>query len=133
MEKRRFIPAAVLIVFVLCCSIASAGEKAVYDRDYNLRYHIDDSGRIYDRDYNRKGRVEGNKVYDENYKLKYRIEGDKVYDRDWNLKYRRDGDRIYDRNYNLKGIQVGMTYLRTSLHPPNTAGTATGYMTGTIT
>jgi len=100
MEKRRFIPAAVLIVFVLCYSIASAGEKAVYDRDYNLRYHIDDSGQIYDRDYNRKGRVEGNKVYDENYKLKYRIEG---------------------------------TRSTTGTGTLNTAGTATGYMTGTIT
>ena len=80
-----------------------AGEELIYDRDYNLKYRIDGSGRVYDTDGNRKGRVEKDKVYDENYNLKYRIEGDKVYDKNWNLKYRRDGDRIYDRNYNLKG------------------------------
>ena len=80
-----------------------AGDELIYDRDYNLKYRIDGSGRVYDTDGNRKGRVEKDKVYDESYNLKYRIEGDKVYDKNWNLKYRRDGDRIYDRNYNLKG------------------------------
>ena len=103
MENRPVLSIVVFLVFTLCFSIATAGEKVIYDRDHRLKYRIDDSGRIYDRDWNRKGRVEGNKVYDENYNLKYRIDGDKVYDRDWNLKYRRDGDRIYDRNYNLKG------------------------------
>jgi len=98
---------AVLIISALAGLSLSlpvgAGEELIYDRDYNLKYRIDGSGRVYDTDWNRKGRVEKDKVYDENYNLKYRIEGDKVYDKNWNLKYRRDGDRIYDRNYNLKG------------------------------
>ena len=79
-----------------------AGE-AIYDRDGNLKYRIEDNGRIYDKNWNRKGRVEGSRVYDEKQNLKYRIDGNKVYDRNWDLKYRRDGDRIYDRNWNLKG------------------------------
>lgn len=87
----------------LFCPPAAAGEKVIYDRGYNLRYRIDDSGRIYDRDYNRKGTVKDGKVYDRGYNLKYRIDGDRVYDRNYDLKYRRDGNRIYDKEYNLKG------------------------------
>jgi len=95
-----------IIGAIACLSLslpAGAGETVIYDRDYNLKYRIDENGRIYDRDWNRKGRIEKDKVYDENYNLRYRIEGDKIYDKNWNLKYRRDGDRIYDRNYNPKG------------------------------
>ena len=80
-----------------------AGEELIYDRDYNLKYRVDENGRVYDRDWNRKGKIEKDTVYDENYNIKYRIKGDNVYDKNWNLKYRRDGDRIYDRNYNVKG------------------------------
>ncbi len=98
---------AVLIISAIALLLpgppAAAGEKVIYDRNYDLRYRIDDSGRIYDKDHNRKGRIKDGKVYDENYNLKYRIDGDRVYDRNYNLKYRRDGNRIYDGNYNLKG------------------------------
>lgn len=88
---------------LLFCLPAAAGEKVIYDRDYNLRYRIDDSGRIYDRNYNRKGTIKDGKVYDRDCSLKYRIDGDRVYDSSYDLKYRRDGNRIYDKGYNLKG------------------------------
>jgi len=87
----------------LLIGFSSFAGEAIYDRDGNLKYRIDDNGRIYDRDWNRKGRVEGSKVYDEKQNFKYHIDGNKVYDRNWDLKYQRDGDRIYDRNWNLKG------------------------------
>lgn len=100
-----------VLAVLIICSIGSlslslpagAGEELIYDRDYNLKYRVDENGRVYDRDWNRKGKIEKDTVYDENYNVKYRIKGDNVYDKNWNLKYRRDGDRIYDRNYNVKG------------------------------
>lgn len=94
-----FAPFAIL----LFCLPAAAGEKVIYDRDHNLRYRIDDSGRIYDRGYNRIGTVRDGKVYGRGYKLEYRIDGDRVYDSSYGLKYRREGSRIYDKGYNLKG------------------------------
>jgi len=103
MKKVLIVLIVSAIAFLLSCPPADAGEKVVYDRNYDLRYRIDDSGRIYDKDYNSKGRIKDGKVYDENHNLKYRIDGDRVYDRNYNLKYRRDGNRIYDKNYNLKG------------------------------
>jgi hypothetical protein len=102
LNGRIFLAIAGLGLSFLIGSPSFAGE-AIYDKDGNLKYRIEDNGRICDRNWNRKGRVEGNKVYDEKQNLKYRIDGNKVYDRNWNLKYRRDGDRIYDRNWNLKG------------------------------
>jgi len=41
---------------LLISSPSFAGE-AIYDRDGNLKYRIDDNGRIYDRDWNLKGRI----------------------------------------------------------------------------
>jgi len=97
----------VLVIAAIAClplSPAGAGEKAViYDRDYILKYRIDDSGRIYDGGYKLKGRIEGDKVYDENYNIRYRLRDNKIYDRNWDLKYRRGGDRIYDGDYRPKG------------------------------
>ena len=58
------VPVVLIISAIACLSLslpAGAGEKAIYDRDYNLKYRIDDSGRIYDRNWNRKGRIERTK------------------------------------------------------------------------
>ena len=84
-------------------SLPVFGETKFYDRDWNLKYRMDDRGRIYDTDYNLKGRMQGDKVYDKDYNLKYRIKDNKVYDRNWNLEKRIDNDKIYDKNWNLKG------------------------------
>ena len=84
-------------------SLPVFGETKFYDRDWNLKYRMDDRGRIYDTDYNHKGRKQGDKVYDKDYNLKYHIKDNKVYDRNWNLEKRIDNDRIYDKNWNLKG------------------------------
>lgn len=103
MKRISIALAAAPFALLLFCLPAAAGEKVIYDRDYNLRYRIDDSGRIYDRNYNRKGTIKDGKVYDRDCNLKYRVEGDRVYDSSHDLKYRRNGNRMYDKGYNLKG------------------------------
>ncbi len=56
LNSRVCLAIAVLGLSFLVGSLSFAGE-AIYDRDGNLKYRIDDNGRIYDRDWNLKGRI----------------------------------------------------------------------------
>ena len=49
-----------LIFFMVTCIFISAlhAETRIYDKDYNLKERIDDTGRIYDKSYNLEGRIE---------------------------------------------------------------------------
>ena len=65
----------VLFVFVVGIFIPSplCADTKVYDKDWNLKERIDDSGRIYDKNYNLKGKIQDDKVYDKDWNLKGRI------------------------------------------------------------
>ncbi len=82
--------------------LVHAEKIEVYDKDWNLKYRVEDNNRVYDRDWNLRYRIEKDRIYDSNWNLKYRISDDRIYDRDWNLKGRIKDDRIYDRDWNLK-------------------------------
>jgi|GEM_PF-1957494 len=65
---------SVVVIVSLAFSVFSgstcSGETRVYDRDRNLKYRVDESGRIYDKNWNLKGRQDGDRLYDRNWNRK---------------------------------------------------------------
>jgi len=92
-----------MIMILMALSVAHTEDVTVYDEERNLKYRVQEDGKIYDKNWNRLGTYKNDRVYNKNWNQHYKIEDSRIYDSNWNLKGRITGDKIYDKNWNLQG------------------------------